>query len=201
LKISISNRILLFSTALLASYQVAVGVEGLELIPIIIYSIGFGTLLVASLLLVILGYDALLNSSVAIISTLIPLSLSCGLIWDYAAHIRVAYFVFAILGLLAISISRLLFSGKSPNIVLALVHGVAGFIIFTVPIYAYLQSLVPLIFLWVSIGGGFVGIGGSMLYLLKSGNSKVPHSRILKLFPVLLFLATISFVIGFMAYR
>jgi len=45
--ISVFDRILLLLTALLAAYQVAVGVDGLDTFAVICYTIAFGILLVA----------------------------------------------------------------------------------------------------------------------------------------------------------
>ena len=68
------DRILLLLTVILAAYQVAVGIDGLSTLPIIAYTIAFGVLLVASLLLFILGLDVLDSPIVVIISTIIRLS-------------------------------------------------------------------------------------------------------------------------------
>lgn len=179
----------------------AFGIEGLNIIPIIVYTIGFGILIIASLMLLILGFDALENPSVAIISTIIPLSLSFGLIWDYAPKLKLIYLIYTILGFMGITLSRLLIKGKLSNLILTIVHGIAGLLIFFLPIIAIIGKHVPPIFLWVSIGGGFLGIGGSMLYVLKSGNGFFPRTTILKAFPILLFMATVSFVIGFAAFK
>jgi len=70
------DRILLLATGLLAAYQVAIGVDGFSALPMIAYTIAFGVLLVAGLLLIILGFEALDSPLVVIVSTIIPLSLS-----------------------------------------------------------------------------------------------------------------------------
>ena len=72
------DRVFLLATGLLAAYQVAVGIDGLSTIPIIAYTIAFGVLLIASLLLLILGFEVLESPVVAIVSTIIPLSISLG---------------------------------------------------------------------------------------------------------------------------
>lgn len=59
MKISILDRVLLLLTGLLAAYQVAVGVEGFNTLSIVAFTIGFGVLLVAGLLLIILGFGVL----------------------------------------------------------------------------------------------------------------------------------------------
>jgi hypothetical protein len=80
MRISPLNRILLLCTCLLAAYQVVAGIDGLENIPTIAYTVGFGILLVACLLIIILGYDVLDSPVVVIVSTIIR-SLSLGVVW------------------------------------------------------------------------------------------------------------------------
>ena len=60
------------AAALLAGYQVAVGIEGLGRFEITCYTIGFGVILVASLLLMIMGFEILGTPAVVVLSTLIP---------------------------------------------------------------------------------------------------------------------------------
>ena len=67
MKISILDRILLLLTGLLAAYQVAIGIEGLSALPTIAYTIAFGVLLVAGLLLIILGFEVLESPVVVIV--------------------------------------------------------------------------------------------------------------------------------------
>ena len=200
MKISKYNRIFLLLTTVFASYLVAVGVDNLNAIPIITYTIGFGTLLVTSLMLNLLGYDALESSIVIIISMIIPLSLSLGLVWQYIIGLRQIYFVFSILGLFAIALSRLSSLVKLTTILISLVHGISGLIIFILPIIITINHRMPPIFYFVGLGGGFIGVGGLLLTQLKSNFPNVNRQVILNIFPILLFLATLSFVIGFTAY-
>ena len=131
MKITPLDRLLLLLTGILAAYQVAVGIDGFQTFPILAYTIAFGVLLVAGLLLIIWGFDVLDSPMVVIVSTIIPLSLATGLIWQHLASLRTSYLVFAILGFLAIILTRSIpMPGKLPTIVLALVHGIAGMTIF-----------------------------------------------------------------------
>ena len=66
----------------------------------IAYTIAFGVLLVASLMILILGFEGLDNPAMVIVSTVIPLSLSLGLVWEHLAAFRTAYLVFVIVGFL-----------------------------------------------------------------------------------------------------
>jgi len=198
MKISILDRVLLLITGLLAAYQVAVGIEGFSTLPVIAYTIAFGVLLVAGLLLIILGFEALDSPIVVAVSTIIPLSLSLGLVWQHLASIRIPYLIFASLGFLAILITRLIkFNNKLPVMVLALVHGVAGMIIFLLPILLSLQGTMQPAFSLVGVGGALIGIGGLLLSFLKAGRPVLSRQTILKILPELLLLMVICFVAGF----
>ena len=184
-------------TSLLAAYQVAVGVEGLDSFAILCYTIAFGVLLVACLLLIILGFEILDSPLVVIVSTIIPLSLSLGLVWEYLIDIRQYYLVFAILGFLAVIITRQFTPGRPAVIVLAIVHGIAGMLIFLLPIVLSIQGITNWGFIFVGIGGALIGIGGLLLSFLKTGRPILSREAILTVLPRLLMLMTIAFVAGF----
>ncbi|MCL4274965.1 MAG: hypothetical protein KJZ77_13920 [Anaerolineales bacterium] len=198
MKLSPLDRILLLLTTVLASYQVAVGMDDLDTLPIIAFTIGFGVLLVAVLLMFILGFDVLDSPIVVIVSTVIPLALSLGIIWQYLASFRTPYLIFTIVGFLAVALTRSIpMQNKFPVFVLAVTHGIAGMTIFLLPIILSIQGNAPPLFSLVSIGGGLIGIGGLLLSFLKVGKPILPRETILRLFPALLLLTTAFFVAGF----
>ena len=197
MKMSVLDRMLLLLTGLLAAYQVAIGIEGASTLPMIAYTVGFGVLLVAGLLLIILGFDVLDSPVVVIVSTVIPLSLSSGLVWEHLAAWRSPYLVFAILGFLAIVITRLTKTGKLATVVLAAVHGVAGLVIFILPIAMSIAGQRPPGFSLVGVGGALIGLGGLLLSFLKAGRPILSRETILKVLPGLLLLTTAAFVVGF----
>ena len=122
MKMSIMARILLLATGLLAAYMVAVGIEGFSTVSILAYTVAFGVLLVAGLLLLILGFEVLDSPLVVIVSTIIPLALALGLIWQYFPAWQMPYLVFVSLGFLAVVITRAVrLRSKLPTLVLALV--------------------------------------------------------------------------------
>ena len=199
-KISVFDRILLLLTGFLAAYQIAIGIDHFSKIPIIAYTIGFGILLLAGLLIIILGFEVLDSPIVVIISSAIPLSLSLGLVWEYLFTFRVIYLVFIIFGYLAIMSTRILpMKNSLPLIVLALFHGVAGFIIFVLPEVLVFTGQTGPIFSLVGVGGALIGIGGLLLVLLRSGKSLFSRQTIFRILPILLLLMTASFVLGFSA--
>ena len=198
MKMSPLDRVLLLLTGLLAAYQISVGIDGFDTLPVIAYTIAFGVLLVAGLLLIILGFDVLDSPVVVIVSTIIPLSLATGLVWQHLASFGTLYLVFAIAGFLAITLTRTLPTpGKIPTIVLALVHGIAGMTIFLLPILLSVQGKTQPLFSLVGVGGALIGIGGLALSFLKAGKPILSKELILKILPIILFLMTLCFVIGF----
>ena len=194
---TILDRILLLFTGLLAAYQVAVGIDGLSTLPIIAYTIAFGILLVAGLILIILGFETLDSPIVVIISTIIPLSLSLGLVWQHLPQWQNGYLVFTMIGFLAIILTRLRTKSKLATIVLVIVHGIAGMIIFLLPIILSLSGRMNPGFALVGVGGALIGLGGLLLSFLKAGKPVLSRDTILKILPGLLFLMTSAFVTGF----
>lgn len=197
-KMSPLDRVLLLVTGILAAYQVAVGIERFDALPIVAYTIAFGVLLVASLLLIILGFEILDLPAVVVISTIIPLSLSLGLVWQHLPGWRVPYLVFVVMGFLAILVTRSFsMPGALPVLVLAITHGVAGIAIFLLPIWLALQGTVGPAFALVGVGGALIGLGGLLLFFLKAGKPILSREMILKVLPGLLLLMTACFVAGF----
>ena len=198
MKLSTFDRGFLVITSLLAAYQVAVGINGLEGVPIFSYTIAFGVLLVAVLLMIILGFDVLGSPIVVVVSTIIPLSLSLGLVWEHIESWRTLFLFFSIVGFLAILVTRSLpMPGKLPVLVLALVHGVAGMVLFLLPSILAAQGMTRPGFALVGLGGALIGLGGVLLSFLKASKPIVSRETILRMLPVLLLLMTIAFVMGF----
>src|SRR5512134_2125507 len=163
MKMTALDRLLILTTGLLAAYQIVVGIDNLSTAPIIAYTIAFGVLLVAGLLLIILGFDALESPVVVVISTIIPLSLSLGLVWEHLPALRIPYLLFAILGFVAVIFTRsapVHPENRMPTIVIAIVHGIAGITIFLLPIIIALQGQMKPPFSLVGIGGALIGLGG-----------------------------------------
>ena len=198
MKMTSIDRLLLMLTAVLAGYQVAVGINGLGTVPITAYTIGFGVLLVAGLLLIILGFDVLDSPIVVIVSTIIPLSITLGLVWENLASYRTLYLIFTIVGFVAVSLTRSIpMKNKLPTIIIAVVHGIAGMTIFLLPSILAADGTRHPAFALVGLGGALIGLGGLLLSFLKAGKPIVPRETILKILPGLLLLMTACFVAGF----
>ncbi|MEN8172091.1 MAG: hypothetical protein ABFS03_04350, partial [Chloroflexota bacterium] len=100
---------------------------------------------------------------------------------------------------LIIVITRYTMKGAMAVIPLAAVHGVAGMLIFLLPIILSTRGTTPGGFAWVGIGGALIGVGGLLLTFLKSGKPVLSKVTILTVLPGLLLLMTAAFVIGFAA--
>lgn len=198
MKISSLDRTLLLLTGLLAGYQIAIGIDRMDSVSIIAYTIAFGVILVAGLLLIILGFDVLEAPVVVIISTIIPLTLSLGLIWQHLASLRTVYLVFTIISFLAVIVTRSIpMQNKLPVITIAITHGIAGMTIFLLPIVLAFQGQMKPLFSLVGVGGALIGVGGLLLSFLKTGKPILSRDTIMRLFPILLLLTTALFVAGF----
>jgi len=196
-KMSVLDRILLLITGLLAAYQIVVGLNGLGTLATWCYTIAFGVLLVAGLLLIIMGFEVLDSPLVVIVATIIPLSLSAGLIAQYFSAYSVAYLIFAVIGFLAVAITRFATPGRLATISLAVVHGIAGLLIFILPVVLSFRADTGGGFMLVGIGGALIGVGGLLLAFLKLGKPVLPQKTILTVLPGLLVLMAAAFVAGF----
>lgn len=196
-RISTLDRLILLLTAVSAAYQVVKGIEGLDTFTIACYTVAFGVILFAALLLLILGLEILDSPLVVIVSTIIPLSLSLGLVSQFLPDYTTLYLVFTFIGFTAVVLTRFFVPGRFAVIVLAAVHGIAGLTIFLLPIVLTLQDKTAVGFLLVSLGGALIGVGGLLLAFLKTGKPILPRETILRVLPGLLLLMTLSFVAGF----
>ena len=198
MKMSALERVFLLATVLLSAYQIVVGIDDLSTAPIIAYTVAFGVLLVAGLLLIILGFEGLDSPVVVIVSTIIPLALALGLVWDHAPALRTWYLVFVIAGFAAVTLTRsTAIHNHLPVITISITHGIAGMTIFLLPVFLSIQEVMKPAFSLVGIGGALIGMCGLLLSFLKTGKPILSRDKVLGIFPILLLLMTICFVTGF----
>ena len=196
-KLTVLDRIFLLVAGLLAAYQIAAGMDGLQSLTIGFYTVAFGTLLVAGLLLIIMGFEVLDSPAIVVVAALIPLGLSLGLVSEHLHQYVLIYGIFCAAGLTAIAITRFSTSVKNAAIVLAVVHGIAGLIITFLPVILSIQGVVPTGYILVGVGGALIGLGGLLLAFLKAGKPILSHQAILSVLPILLLLMTAAFIGGF----
>lgn len=161
------------------------------------YAASFAVLLVAGLLLILLTYAVLANPLVVIVAALIPLTLATGLVTQFYPQHERNYLLFAIIGLLAIAITRYVGPQGVGTAILATVHSIAGLTIFFVPIFVSRAKKVPTAFTFVTVGGTLIGIGGISLAFLKAGMPILSADIIFLILAPLLLLMAGAFAYGF----
>ena len=164
------------------------------------YMLGFAVLLVSGLLLIFFGWDILASPYVLTVATLIPLGISMGLMNQFRPKYKKAYSWFALVGLLTIAVTSI--GGMAlKSIAVPVFHGVAGLIIFGLPIYkCVVEKNAPKGFGMVGIGGALIGIGGMALAFMIAGKPLFgifTQDFILMILAPLLFLMTLAFTFGF----
>ncbi len=163
------------------------------------YMMGFLVLLVSGLLLIFFGWGILDSPYVLTVATLIPLGISMGLMNQFRPKYKKAYSWFALVGLVAIAVTSI--GGMSlKSVAVPVFHGVAGLIIFGLPLYMCISGEdVPKGFGLVGIGGALIGIGGIALAFVTAGSQLLffSHDVILMILAPLLLLMTLAFTWGF----
>ncbi len=182
---------------LLAAYEVIVAGNSQEVIATWAYTVGFGCLVISGLILIVIGFETFQRPLVVTIATIIPLAISLGLIADFFPAFTIYYLLFAIAGLLIVATTRVIDNTKKSVLFLAPIHGISGLIIFFAPIFLSYQNITEPGFLWISVGGALIGLGGLILSYLRTGKEILSQKTVFRLFPSLLFLSTLSFVLGF----
>jgi hypothetical protein len=195
-KIENINKIFLLLIALLAAYQVVTGGHGTNQITIWSYTIGFGTLVVSSIITMIVGFDTFDKPLVIIISALIPLSISNGLVSQISSNLASLYLVFAVIGFLIIILTRFLRNKVIANLTLSLIHAISGLTILILPFYLVINHTFPMNLLFFSVGGIIMGIGGLVIFWDQKEGTILRRNTKYNYLPGLLLLSTILFSLG-----
>ncbi len=167
------------------------------------YMASFVVLLVSGLLLIIFGWDILPRPEIIVVTTLIPLALAVGLVCEfYKDKFGMAYKIFAVVGLLAIALTR--FIPDVPRalqiISIASVHSIFGLTIFIIPILVVKAKRAPSGFIFVTVGEILIGLGGIALTFLGSEKQLLFFSKefVGMILGPLLLLMVLAFTWGFM---
>ena len=164
------------------------------------YIISFLVLLVAGLLLIVFGWDALGNNFVAVVAGLIPFTLATGLVCEYHKEKAKGFVILMLIGLVLIAITRYA-SGMDTlaKIVYPVFHAIAGLTIFFLPIFLVKADRVKSQFIWVTAGGTLIGLGGIALGFLSAGRQLLFFSPefVLMILAPLLFVMTLCYMYGF----
>lgn len=196
------DRIILLLTGLTALYAIARVYQAHKKTPkiaYVLYMVAFAVLFVAGVLLILFGYGLLASPWVAVVTTLIPLGLATGLVYDLKPEWAKGYVVYAVLGFLAIAMVYLGGLENLAKFVMPIVHGIAGLTIVLLPLIAVSQGTAPGGFVLVAVGGVLIGLGGIALAFLKMGKQFLFFSQdvVLTILAPLLFLMTLAYTWGF----
>ena len=163
------------------------------------YMISFIVLLISGLLLIALGWGILKSPLVVIVTTFLPMTIATGLMCEFYSKIVKPYLLVSVLGLLLIILSRFDIIGGS-KIFLPLFHSMFGLTIFLVPIMVVREKLAPSGFIFVTVGGTLIGLGGIALGFLTAGKQLLFFSGefVMLILAPLLFLMTLAYTYGFM---
>jgi len=172
------------------------------------YIVSFTVLLVSGLLLIILGWDILgllghgsgTSKFVAVVATLIPFTLATGLVCEYHKDKAKWFVILMLIGLILITLTRYVdgmeLIGKRAY---PIFHAIAGLTIFFVPIFLIKADKVKSQFIWVTVGGTLIGLGGIALGFLTAGKQLLFFSPefVLMILALLLLLMTLCYMYGF----
>jgi hypothetical protein len=195
-KISILHRLILLAAAHMAGYQIIKGLEGFGVWPSLYFTIAFGAIILSCLLLILFGFDILGHRMVVVAATLIPLSLSTGIVSVYLPRFHAVYATFAAAGFILIVVTRIFSTDRTATIALAWIHGIAGLMIFVAPLILSINGTTQPLFALVGIGGAVNGLAGLLLAFLRMDRPLLSQERIYSLMPLLLLVTTVLFVIG-----
>lgn len=195
------GRIIFLATGLTAVYllwRFYTRYSKLKALYDIYYMLGFLVLLISGLLLIFFGFGILASPYVLTVASLIPLGISLGLMNQYALWYKKVYAWFALVGFLAIAVSSIAGVETIKKIAVPLFHGVAGLIIFLLPIIASRSGRAVKGFWWVGVSGMLIGLGCIALGFLSMGSQLLFFSQgfVLTILAPLLFLMTLAFTWG-----
>jgi len=197
MKMSVLNRIIFLFAGLLAGYQIIAGMDSYSNLTTALYTISFGLLLLASLLLLLMGFEIMENDFVAVVATLIPITLSLGLVTDKLENAFFYSILISVTFVVAVYL-RFFSAGKVALLSLGAIHLLSGSVVFFLPIVLFLKGRAEAHILMISLGGIIIGTAGFALGFLKTGKLVDMKEKIFSLFPTILFLTTLAFVIGLM---
>ena len=171
--------------------------------PNIPYMVSFTVLLISGLLLIFFGWEILPRPEIIVVTTILPLGIAVGLVCEfYKEKFGKAYKIFALLGLIAIILTRFIpdVSKGLQIISIATVHSVFGLTVFIIPILVVKAGRAPKGFLFVTVGEAFIGLGGIALTFLKSDKQLLFFSPefVMAILAPLLLLMALAFTFGFM---
>jgi len=165
------------------------------------FAVAFLVMLVAGLILIFAGWDALATDFVSVVAGVIPFSLATGLVARYYPSAHKPYLGLMVLGLLSIAVVKFGGFDDLSRVIYPIFHGIAGLTIFFIPIMVIRTKRAPGGFIYFSIGGALIGLGGMALAFLSAGKQLLFFSGdvVIAILAPLLFLTTLGFAMGIKA--
>ena len=201
---TILDQIILLLTGLTAVYLIYRFIEAIKgktenVSHFYHYITAFAVLFVAGVLVIFFDFAILAKAQIKIVATLIPFGIATGLMCEFYKKYAKGYLIFMILGFIAIILLN--FNIFEAKIIYPIFHSIAGLTIFFVPIFAVKNKLADKGFIWVTVGGTLIGIGGIALAFLGAGTPLLGIFTAQVVFTILtpiLLLMTLAFTLGFM---
>jgi hypothetical protein len=186
------DRVLLLFSGAFAAYLVVEAVDGMPAVALAAYTAAFGMMLVAVLLLVIVGPEILDSPLLEAASVIIPLCLSVGLVSEYLPEYLPAFILPAGALVLAAGIRV-----RKDCLPLGAVQAVGALLVFGLSILLSVSGRTHPGFILFGAGGLLLGAGGMLVSSLNNPRPLLPQKTILSILPVLIFLSTAFFALGF----
>ena len=163
------------------------------------YITSFAGVFVAGVLVILFDFAILARPEIKIVATLIPFGIATGLMCEFYQKYAKPYALFLLLGFVLIVLLNL--GILETKLIYPIFHSIAGLTIFFIPILVVKNKLSPDGFLFVTVGGTLIGIGGIALAFLGAGNPLLGIFTADVVFTILtpiLFLMAVAFTFGFM---
>ncbi len=156
-------------------------------------------LFVSGVLVILFDFAVLARPEIKIVATLIPFALATGLMCQFYQKYAKPYVMFMMLGFILIILMN--YGIIDTKIIYPIFHSIAGLTIFFIPIIAVSNKTAHKGFLWVTLGGTLIGIGGIALAFLGAGKPLLGIFTAEVVFTILspiLLLMVLSYTMGFM---
>ena len=128
------------------------------------YMTAFIVLFVSGVLIIFLDFKVLALPIIGVVATLLPFGIAMGLVCEFYEKNAKFYAIFLLIGLILIALEQ--FGVIGIKAIYPVFHSIAGFTIFAIPIIAVKNKLANSGFIWVTVGGTIIGIGGIALAFL-----------------------------------
>ena len=201
---TILDQIILLLTGLTAVYLIYRFIEAIKLSTdkpkyFYHYIVSMAVLFVSGVLVILFDFAVLARPEIKVVATLIPFALATGLMCQFYQKYAKFYVMFLMLGFILLALMN--YGVIGTKIIYPIFHSIAGLTIFFIPIIAVNNKTADKGFLWVTVGGTLIGIGGIALAFLGAGKPLLGIFTAEVVFTILspiLLLMVLSYTMGFM---